>query len=42
VILCHALGLDLKQIFRIEQKYAALNIIDFFENGVARVQLING
>lgn len=42
VILCHALGLDLKHIFRIEQKYAALNIIDFFENGVAIVQLMNG
>ncbi len=42
VILCHALGLDLRQIFRIEQKYAALNIIDFFENGIASVQLMNG
>jgi len=42
VILCHALGLDLKHIFRIEQKFAALNIIDFFEDGMARVQLMNG
>jgi alpha-ribazole phosphatase/probable phosphoglycerate mutase len=42
VILCHALGLDLKHIFRIEQKYAALNIIDFFENDMATVQLMNG
>ncbi len=42
VILCHALGLDLRQIFRIEQKFAALNIIDFFENGMTRVQLMNG
>ena len=42
VILCHALGLELKHVFRIEQKYAALNIIDFFNNGVACVQLMNG
>ncbi len=42
VILCYALGLDLKHIFRIEQKFAALNIIDFFEDGMARVQLVNG
>jgi len=42
VILCYALRLDLKHIFRIEQKYAALNIIDFFENDIATVQLMNG
>jgi alpha-ribazole phosphatase len=42
VIICHALGLDLRQIFRIEQKFAALNIIDFFEDGIATVQLMNG
>ena len=42
VILCHALRLDLKHIFRTEQKYAALNIIDFFENDMATVQLMNG
>ena len=42
VILCHVLRLDLKHIFRIEQKYAALNIIDFFENDMATVQLMNG
>ena len=42
VILCHALSLDLKHVFRIEQKYAALNIIDFFENDIATVQLMNG
>lgn len=42
VILCHALGLELKYVFRIEQKYAALNIIDFFNNGMACVQLMNG
>lgn len=42
VILCHALRLDLKHIFRIEQKYAALNIIDFFDHTLATVQLMNG
>ena len=29
-ILCHALGLDLRYVFRIEQDHGALNIIDFF------------
>jgi alpha-ribazole phosphatase len=42
IILCHALRLDLKHVFRIEQKYAALNIIDFFDHGMATVQLMNG
>src|SRR3972149_1727192 len=42
IILCHALRLDLKNIFRIEQQYSALNIIDFFENGLASVHLMNG
>lgn len=40
-ILCHALGLDLKNVFRIEQDYGALNIIDFFPDGVAVVKGMN-
>lgn len=42
VILCHALQLDLKHIFRIEQKFAALNMIDFYKHQTAVVQLMNG
>ena len=40
VILCHALGLDLKMISRIDQAYGCLNIIDFFE-GAPVVRLMN-
>ncbi len=40
VILCHALGLDLKMIPRIDQAYGGLNIIDFFD-GVPVVRLMN-
>ncbi len=31
VILCHLLGIPLENIFRIEQDYGALNIIDFYD-----------
>ncbi|GAG33244.1 unnamed protein product [marine sediment metagenome] len=41
VILGHALGLDLDRIFRIQQDYGCLNIIDFFEDTTV-VRLING
>ena len=40
VILCHALGLDLKMVPRIDQAYGCLNIIDYF-NGVPVVRLMN-
>lgn len=40
-ILCHALGLDLKYVFRIEQDYGALNIIDFYPDGMAVVKVMN-
>lgn len=40
IILCHALGLDIRYIFRIEQGYSAINIIDFFED-TAYVKLMN-
>ncbi|MEW6681721.1 MAG: alpha-ribazole phosphatase [Nitrospirota bacterium] len=40
-ILCHALGLDLKYVFRIEQGYGALNIIDFYPDGMAVVKVMN-
>jgi alpha-ribazole phosphatase len=39
-ILCHALGLDLTMMPRIDQAYGCLNIIDFF-NGLPVVRLMN-
>jgi alpha-ribazole phosphatase len=41
VILCHALGSDMRYMERIAQRHAALNIIEFYEAG-AVVQLVNG
>jgi alpha-ribazole phosphatase len=41
VILCNALGLDLRNIFNIQQEYGCLNIIDYSPDG-ALVRLING
>ena len=41
VILCHALGLDLKRMFHLQQDYGCLNIIDYFPDS-ALVRLVNG
>lgn len=41
IILCHVLGAPLEHIFRIEQDYAAVNIIEFWEKYPV-VKLING
>jgi len=41
VILCDALGIDLANIFNIQQDYGCLNIIDYFPDH-ALVRLING
>lgn len=41
VILCSLLGMPLENIFRIEQDYGALNIIEFWD-GVPVIKLING
>ena len=41
VVLCHALGLDLRYMERIAQKHAALNIVEFLQNDVI-VRLVNG
>ena len=41
IILCHILGIPLRNIFRIEQDYAALNIIEFWENYPV-LKLLNG
>lgn len=41
IILCHLLGVPLKNIFRIEQDFGAINIIEFWDNYPV-VKLING
>jgi len=41
VILCSALGIDLANIFNIQQDYGCLNIIDYFSDH-ALVRLVNG
>ena len=41
IVLCHLLGIPLENIFRIEQDYAALNIIEFWDKYPV-VKLING
>jgi alpha-ribazole phosphatase len=41
IILCHILGIPLENIFRIEQDYAALNIVEFWDQYPV-VKLING
>lgn len=40
IILCHALGLDLAHIFRLDQYCACLNIVELYEN-TAVVRLMN-
>ncbi|NOZ70241.1 MAG: histidine phosphatase family protein [Deferribacteres bacterium] len=37
VILCHLLGIPLENIFRIEQDFAALNIIEFWDYPVVKL-----
>ena len=41
VILCDALGLDLRRMFKIQQDYGCLNIIDYFPDSTL-LRLING
>ncbi len=41
VILAHALGLEMSCIFRFQQDFGCLNIIDYFSDSVV-VQLVNG
>jgi alpha-ribazole phosphatase/probable phosphoglycerate mutase len=36
------MGLPMEHFFRIEQDYGCLNIIDYFEDGVKVVKLLNG
>ena len=42
VILAHVLGLDLNNLFRLDQSFGALNIIEHFEDGMAVIKLLNG
>ncbi|MBI5633465.1 MAG: histidine phosphatase family protein [Nitrospirae bacterium] len=41
IILCHVLGIPFENIFRIEQDYAAVNIIEFWDKYPV-VKLLNG
>lgn len=42
VILCNAMGLSLENFYKIEQDYGCLNIIDYLEDGIKIVKLLNG
>ncbi len=42
VILADTLGMEPLNIFRIEQAFGGLNIIDFYDDGMAVVKLLNG
>lgn len=42
LILADALGLDLLNLFRIDQAFGAMNIIEYFEDGMSVVRLLNG
>ncbi len=42
VILAEALKIEMRHIFRIDQSYGCLNIIDYYDDGFAQVKLVNG
>ena len=42
VILADALGMDMLNLFRLAQDFGALNIIDYYEDGMPVVGLLNG
>lgn len=42
IILCHLLGIEFSRLFNIEQNYGCLNIVDFYPDQNAIIQLING
>jgi broad specificity phosphatase PhoE len=42
IVLLDAIGAPLSALFNIEQKYACLNVIDFYEDGNQTVTLLNG
>jgi alpha-ribazole phosphatase/probable phosphoglycerate mutase len=42
VVLTDAMGLPIENFFRIEQDYGCLNVIDYFDDGVKVVKMLNG
>jgi alpha-ribazole phosphatase len=42
VILAEALGMDMLNLFRIDQSFGAMNIIEHFDDGLTLVKLLNG
>jgi alpha-ribazole phosphatase len=42
IVLLDAIGAPLSSLFNIEQRYACLNIIDYYEDGKRTVSLLNG
>lgn len=42
VVLLDAIGAPLSSLFNIEQRYACVNIVDYYEDGRAVVNLLNG
>jgi alpha-ribazole phosphatase len=42
VILLDAVGAPLQRLFSFEQDYGCLNIIDYYEDGISVVKLVNG
>jgi len=42
VMLCHLMGLPLNNIFRIEQDYGCINIVDIHNDGFPVIKLLNG
>jgi len=42
VVLLDAIGAPLSSLFNIEQRYACVNIVDYYEDGKAVVNLLNG
>ncbi len=42
VILCNVMGIKLDRFFSIEQDYGCLNIVDYFNDGIGVVKLLNG
>jgi len=42
IILSHAMKLEIRYIFRMDQGFGCLNVIDYYDDGFAHVRLING
>jgi alpha-ribazole phosphatase len=42
IILADALGMPPLKLFRMDQAYGAINIIDYYDDGIAVVKLLNG